>query len=53
MAELDELPVRLLDINYALPFKDYAEDMFEAFQARQKQYLMRKILTQQIDLEYY
>ena len=31
MAEQDELPVRLLDINYCIPFKDYAEDLFEAF----------------------
>ena len=31
MAELEELPVQLLDSDNILPFKDYAEDIYEAF----------------------
>lgn len=51
VAEVYELPVRLLDMDQAIQFKDYAEEIFEEFQARQKQFLMRKIFEEEIDLE--
>ncbi|CDW85080.1 anoctamin-like protein [Stylonychia lemnae] len=53
MAEIYELPVRLLDQNQSVPFKNYAEDVYEQFQARQKQFLMMKIFEQEIDVDYY
>ncbi len=43
MAEILELKVKLLDSNVAIEFKNHAEDMYEQFEARQKQYLMMKI----------
>lgn len=51
VAEVYELPVRLLDMDQAIQFKDYAEEIFEEFQARQKQFLMRKIFEEEIDIE--
>ena len=51
MAEVLSLKVPLLDYYTCMPFKNYAEEMFEQFQARQKQYLMRKIFEQEIDIE--
>jgi len=34
MAEIEELPVRLLEINQTMPFKNHAHEIFEAFSAR-------------------
>ena len=31
MAELQNLPVRILEFNEVVPFKNYAEDIYEAF----------------------
>eukprot|EP00347_Sterkiella_histriomuscorum_P001432 403372059 len=53
MAEIYGLPVRLLDENQAIQFKDHAEENYEQFQARQKQFLMMKVFEQEIDIDYY
>jgi hypothetical protein len=44
MAELSDLRCKLKDSNYLHQFKIYARDLFENFQARQKQQLISKIL---------
>jgi hypothetical protein len=51
VAELNNIEVRLLDKNQTLPFKNFAEDIYEQFNARQKQYLMKTIFEQEIDID--
>lgn len=48
MAELLDLECRIHDRNETHQFKAYAKDLFEKFQARQNQYLMIKVLEQEI-----
>lgn len=45
------MKVKLLDSNVSIEFKNHAEDMYEQFEARQKQYLMMKIFEQEIDID--
>ena len=51
MAEINRLKCRLLDQNVSTYFKNHAEELFEQFQARQKQFLMLKVLDQEIDID--
>jgi len=51
MAEIYKVKCRLLDYNQTVPFKTHAEDIFEQFQARQKQFLMMKIFDEEIDID--
>jgi hypothetical protein len=51
MAEIHEVKVRLLDHGQTIQFKNHAEDLYEQFQARQKQFLMMKIFDQEIDID--
>lgn len=45
------MEVRILDHGQTLPFKTYADDIYEQFNARQKQFLMMKVFEQEIDIE--
>jgi hypothetical protein len=40
----------VLNTTYTSEFKQYAADLFEQFQARQKQYLMMWIFQEEIDI---
>jgi hypothetical protein len=51
MAEIQKVNTRLLDYNTSLPFKTYSSELFEQFQARQKQYLMSKIFESEINID--
>lgn len=51
IAETNKVKVRLLDHGEAVQFKNYAEEMYEQFQARQKQYLMMKMFEEEIDID--
>lgn len=51
MAEILEVKVRLLDHGSTMPFKNHAEELYEQFQARQKQFLMMKVFEQEIDID--
>lgn len=51
VAEIQRVKCRLLTFRISTEFKHYASDMFEQFQARQKQYLMLKIFNEEIDIQ--
>ena len=53
MAEISDVKCRLLDYNESLNFKNHAEELYEQFQARQKQFLMQQVFEQEIDIDYY
>jgi len=40
MAELSEMKSKLSETNHVESFKVYAKDLFERFQARQKQFII-------------
>ena len=52
MGEILEIECRLSKFDCVLPFKCYAADMFDQFNARQHQAIVRETLEQELDLEY-
>jgi hypothetical protein len=41
----------MLNQKTVAPFKQYAVDLFEQFQARQKQFLMLQVFKEEIDIK--
>ena len=52
-AEILKIETDLIDLDQTYPYKNYADELFEAFNARQKHYIMQKIFEKEIDINYY